>query len=194
MKPMKIVATSQQSRFHTETLDIASGEIDLKDVTIAVGERELLTDTRLKLKEGIRYALVGRNGTGKSTLLQALSDKLIPGLSKSLRIVLVSQVTDSTRDEQGSANSEDISVLMHVVHGDKQRGEAMREFEELTLAVDATSLAKTQRIVSEITLLRLEIALDDARKVASRTSGARGKKARAEEIKAEDRVKEANEK
>ncbi len=60
MKPMKIVATSQQSRFHTETLDIASGEIDLKDVTIAVGERELLTDTRLKLKEGIRYALVGR--------------------------------------------------------------------------------------------------------------------------------------
>lgn len=65
---------------------------------------------------------------------------------------------------------------------------------ELTLAVEATSLAKTQRIVSEITLLRLEIALDDARKVASRTSGARGKKARAEEIKAEDRVKEANEK
>ena len=55
----KIIATSQQSRFHTETLDTGI-EVDLKDVTISIAERELITDSRLKLKEGVRYALVGR--------------------------------------------------------------------------------------------------------------------------------------
>ena len=55
----KIIATSQQSRFHTETLD-TSIEVDLKDVTISIGDRELIVGSRLKLKEGVRYALVGR--------------------------------------------------------------------------------------------------------------------------------------
>jgi ATP-binding cassette, subfamily F, member 3 len=56
-----ITAISQQSRFHTETLDTAVAEIDLKGVTISVGQRELIIDSRLKLKEGVHYALVGRS-------------------------------------------------------------------------------------------------------------------------------------
>ena len=62
----KILATSQQSRFHTETLDPNSTDVDLKDVTISIGNNELITDSRLKLKEGIRYALVGRCVTRSS--------------------------------------------------------------------------------------------------------------------------------
>lgn len=64
----------------------------------------------------------------------------------------------------------------------------------LTKAVDASSIAETQRIVSEIRLARLQRELEEARKIALRTSGARGKKAREEEIKAEQRVQEAEEK
>lgn len=56
----KILATSQQSRFHTETLDPNSTEVDLKSVTVSIGNVELVTDSRLKLKAGVRYALVGR--------------------------------------------------------------------------------------------------------------------------------------
>ena len=63
----KILATSQQSRFHTETLDPNSTDVDLKDVTISIGNKELITDSRLKLKEGVRYALVGRCGTNLSS-------------------------------------------------------------------------------------------------------------------------------
>ena len=55
-----IVATSQQSRFHTETLNTSVAEIDLRGVTISIGQRELITDAKLKLKEGVRYALIGR--------------------------------------------------------------------------------------------------------------------------------------
>lgn len=61
-----IVCTSRQSRFHTETID-SQEEIDLKTVNIAIGDRELLVDADLKLKAGVKYALIGRNGTGKSS-------------------------------------------------------------------------------------------------------------------------------
>ena len=66
-------------------------------------------------------------------LLEAIADKLIPGLPPSLRIVLVSQVEDSTRalgvvlDESGKP-LEGLSVLQHVVRGDTERAAAMREF------------------------------------------------------------------
>ncbi|KAG9220476.1 hypothetical protein CCMSSC00406_0003932 [Pleurotus cornucopiae] len=185
----KIIATSQQSRFHSETLDTTT-EVDLKGVNISIGDRELISDSKLRFKAGIRYALVGRNGTGKSTLLEAVAEKLIPGLGKALRIVLVSQVTDTIRIV---GHGGEMSVLEHVIHGDVEREKAIHEFNLLTKAVDSSSVAETQRIVSEITLARLVAELADARKVASRTSGARGKKARDEEIKAEARVKKAEE-
>lgn len=54
-----ITATSQQTRFHVDTLDSAT-EIDLHGVNIAIGERELLVDVEVRLKAGVRYALVGR--------------------------------------------------------------------------------------------------------------------------------------
>jgi ABC-type molybdenum transport system ATPase subunit/photorepair protein PhrA len=57
----QLLATAQQSRFHAETLD-TSHEIDLKDVTVSIGDRELVAPSHLRLKEGVRYALVGQCG------------------------------------------------------------------------------------------------------------------------------------
>ena len=48
----------------------------------------------------------------------------------------------------------------------------------LTRAVESLSVNETQRIVSAIRLERLRKELGEARKTATRTSGARGKKAR----------------
>lgn len=47
-------------RFHLETLETASKEIDLKGVSITVGRNEVLQDSHLRLKAGVRYALLGR--------------------------------------------------------------------------------------------------------------------------------------
>ncbi|KAJ7749252.1 P-loop containing nucleoside triphosphate hydrolase protein [Mycena olivaceomarginata] len=184
-----IIATSQQSRFHTETLD-TSLEIDLKGVTISIGDRELISSSHLRLKQGVRFGLVGRNGSGKSTLLTAIADKLIPGLNPSIRILLLSQVEDSARatDTPGVGS---ISVLEHVVKGDKERQAAVEEFEALTKATETTSLRETQRIVYGLRLDARRRELQEARKVASRRSGARGKEARLEEIKAEENLKQA---
>ncbi|KAJ7740893.1 P-loop containing nucleoside triphosphate hydrolase protein [Mycena olivaceomarginata] len=180
-----IIATSQQSRFHTETLD-TSLEIDLKGVTISIGDRELISSSHLRLKQGVRFGLVGCY----CRLLTAIADKLIPGLNPSIRILLLSQVEDSARatDTPGVGS---ISVLEHVVKGDKERQAAVEEFEALTKATETTSLRETQRIVYGLRLDARRRELQEARKVASRRSGARGKEARLEEIKAEENLKQA---
>jgi ABC-type molybdenum transport system ATPase subunit/photorepair protein PhrA len=64
---VQIRATSQQSRFHLASIEVDSTEIDLETVCIAAGEHEVLVDASLKLKEGVRYGLIGRNGCGKSS-------------------------------------------------------------------------------------------------------------------------------
>jgi ATP-binding cassette subfamily F protein 3 len=63
---VEIVANSQQSRFHRETFDANSTDIDLKGVNVSVNNKELLVDAHLRLKSGIRYGMVVQNGVGKS--------------------------------------------------------------------------------------------------------------------------------
>jgi ATP-binding cassette subfamily F protein 3 len=60
--------TAQQSRFHVDADDApTSTELFIKDLSIAFGQRELLSRAELHLQEGGRYVLVGRNGGGKSS-------------------------------------------------------------------------------------------------------------------------------
>jgi ATP-binding cassette subfamily F protein uup len=49
--------------------------ITLLNAHIAFGERPLLDDAQLTLRAGERLGLIGRNGTGKSTLLRVLAGK-----------------------------------------------------------------------------------------------------------------------
>jgi hypothetical protein len=55
----RIVATSRQTRFNPLVQGDAS-EVDLNDVNIAIGEREILVDARIRLKSGVKYGLIGR--------------------------------------------------------------------------------------------------------------------------------------
>lgn len=70
LESLAIKATSQESRFYTESITTSSKEVDLKQVNLFVGARELLQDAHLRLKEGVHYGFVGRNGTGKSSELR----------------------------------------------------------------------------------------------------------------------------
>ncbi|KAG8909660.1 hypothetical protein FRC00_009698, partial [Tulasnella sp. 408] len=90
-----LTATSQSSRFHNDTLTTLSTEIDIKQVNVSWGQYDLLADANLRLKAGVHYALVGRNGEGKSTLLKAIADKVIPGIPDNLRILLIDQVAEN---------------------------------------------------------------------------------------------------
>jgi len=52
--------------------------VQLKDIQLAYGDLPLLDNANLIIERGERLCLVGRNGTGKSTLLKVISGDAIP--------------------------------------------------------------------------------------------------------------------
>ncbi len=52
--------------------------VNLRDATLTLGPRTLLDNARFTLEAGERVALIGRNGTGKSTLLRLLAGEIQP--------------------------------------------------------------------------------------------------------------------
>src|SRR5690348_18195992 len=50
--------------------------IALRDAHLALGDRPLLDGARLTLQAGERAGLIGRNGTGKSTLLRVIAGRV----------------------------------------------------------------------------------------------------------------------
>ena len=134
--PDEITVTTQQSRFHADAVDAPeSKEIDIKDVTLTIGERELLSHAHLHIEEGAHYVFVGRNGTGKSTLLKALAQRKVPGVPENLRILLLGQTRldslDLTAGEQETEKAQVVgqtsqSVLQYVVTSDRRREQTIR--------------------------------------------------------------------
>ncbi|EIN06700.1 P-loop containing nucleoside triphosphate hydrolase protein [Punctularia strigosozonata HHB-11173 SS5] len=176
-----IVVTTQQSRFHTETIITASKEIDLKGLNLAVGKLELLEDALLRLKEGVKYGLVGRNGTGKSTLLYALGEGLIPGLPPTLKIILVSQTAGVERyDLETNPGYGAQDALHFVLDSDHERKQVAEDFAMLSkiMESDNPSPQEVHKAVSSIYVARKRAELEDAQRIASKRSGARGADAR----------------
>ncbi|KAJ4149569.1 hypothetical protein NW754_001009 [Fusarium falciforme] len=124
-----ILCNSKQTRFQITN----HRELDIDGVTITVtsGEKpvgkgkgkargegiEILAGAKLRLKEGQRYALVGRNGTGKSTLLKAIAEKLIPGIPEETRIAILQQtkLVDEKPKGTSEVGNEGLSVLEQVI-------------------------------------------------------------------------------
>ena len=99
-------------------------DIQIANVQLYGGRQELLSDATLKLVFGTKYGLVGRNGTGKSTLLHAISERTIP-MPPHLHIIHV---------EQEAAPS-DRSALQTVLDTDEERTYLL-ELERIMLEED----------------------------------------------------------
>lgn len=171
-----IMAYSQQSRFHSATLSTLSTEIDIRGVNVTVDEAELLIDARLWLKSGTHYGLVGRNGTGKSTLLSVIGDHSLIGFPENIRTLYVQQLDVVETDE---------SVLSAVLSSDEEVTKRVRDTERIEAAVaSANDKAIADAITTFIERVTNERILA-AQKTATLRSGARGKKARGVALKAE---------
>lgn len=53
-------------------------------LTIIVGGNLLIENTTLKLNKGVKYGLIGRNGIGKTCLIDAISSCDIEGFPKEI--------------------------------------------------------------------------------------------------------------
>jgi len=87
-------------------------DVDIRDVTVALANGvELLSLARITLRQGCKYGLVGRNGCGKTVLMNRLATGRIGGWPSNLRCHLVEQ------EVAGSSKS----ALQVVVESDTTR-------------------------------------------------------------------------
>ncbi|KAI0371233.1 hypothetical protein BV20DRAFT_1120652 [Pilatotrama ljubarskyi] len=177
-----IVATSQVSRFHAETLTTLSNDIDLKDVSVTIGSRTLLSGANLRLFRGVHYGLIGQNGVGKSTLLKAIGYKLLSGFPSNVRVLYVEQLegTDMARP-----------VVRVVMDADRKAAQARKELKLVQKALEADNPEEVARVMREVRLERFRDELAAADKTALERSGARGADARKRLIEQEKLMEDA---
>jgi len=96
-------------------------DIIVPSVTIIVGGKTLLDNANLKLAFGRKYGLIGRNGIGKTTLLNHIARKDIEGFPKHLHVLHVEQEIEGDNKR----------VVDHVLECDVERLQLMRELDAL---------------------------------------------------------------
>ncbi|KAK5209542.1 hypothetical protein LTR47_002323 [Exophiala xenobiotica] len=172
-----LMVTSQQSRFHVDAVDApTSKDIDVKDLSLSIGGRDLLDHAHLRILEGGHYVLAGRNGTGKSSLLRALAERRVPGVPSNLRLLLLGQTRVGSDALTESSESQDLSqtVLDHVTKSDKRRESALRDADH--------SHAKTPVAEDEQEATKLGLEMLEATRLALEAMDAGSTDARARKI------------
>ncbi|MCO5108284.1 MAG: ATP-binding cassette domain-containing protein [Burkholderiaceae bacterium] len=109
--------------------------IRLQGLTLSRGGRVLLDRADASIGPGERVALVGQNGTGKTTLLSALAGELPPDAGD-----VVQPWRDVTRLEQGLPSSP-LPAWRFIVAGDERLAVARRELEQAERDGDGIALA-----------------------------------------------------
>ncbi|KAI2790985.1 hypothetical protein POX_c03838 [Penicillium oxalicum] len=211
-----ILATCKQTRFHLLD-ENPSNEVDVEGLFITIASdgsenghdsttlkskakskiktvgKELISDAHLRLKGGIHYGLLGRNGTGKSTLLRAMADKLIPGIPHVSRISILQQT--GIDDESGGYGKLrlDSTVLDAVLGSDETKNEITRTVGLLSKSFDSEDPLEPVRAIRKLQHQQAERNLFLANKNANLKSGARGFQARKDLKSAEAKLETASE-
>ncbi|KAJ3488622.1 hypothetical protein NLG97_g6171 [Lecanicillium saksenae] len=190
-----ILCTSKQTRFHIDTANYRELDIAGVNITIVGGAKsgapakgkskarseglEILSGAKLRLKEGHRYALVGRNGTGKSTLLKAIAEKLIPGIPEDSRIAILQQTKinegEPTQDE---TSAKQLNTRDEVIERATSRSTIEQDIKVLSDGVNSTDPFAPVRAVRNLKHDRLQKRHFLLDKDARLRSGARGMAAR----------------
>lgn len=101
--------------------------LHINDLTYRIEGRPLFTQATLAINEGHKVGLVGRNGTGKSTLFRLIKDEISPddgeiNLRKNMKLGVVDQEVPSGPQ----------SLIQTVLDADKERKALLEEAETAT--------------------------------------------------------------
>ena len=124
MKKEKMLAMSDVEINHDKN-ESHKVDINIPAFTIHIGGKTLLEDATLKISFGRRYVLIGRNGVGKTTLLNHIARKEIEGIQKHIQIVHVEQEVIINDNE----------LLYEVLSCDKERLDLLNEVDEVNQAI-----------------------------------------------------------
>jgi ATP-binding cassette subfamily F protein 3 len=127
-------------------------DINIDSFTISVGGRTLIDEATLKVAYGRRYVLIGRNGIGKTTLLNNFSRKEIDGVPKHLQILHVEQEVIANDNE----------LLEEVLSCDLERCRLLKELEELQNKMNISDDKKTTDRLIEVNKRLQTIDADEA--------------------------------
>ncbi len=119
--------------------------LTLNDITLRRGPRVLIRGLSLAVHAGWRVGVVGRNGTGKSSLFALVLGELAPDdgeviIPRGASIAAVAQETPATQQ----------SALDYVLDGDAELRQIERALERADAAGDATGIANAHARLGEI--------------------------------------------
>lgn len=125
-----------------------SHKIDLllENITISIGNKVICEDATMKINYGRKYVLIGRNGLGKTTILNNIARKEIEGIPKHLQILHVEQETVAN----------DNTLLNEVLTVDLERCKLLKELDEVSDRLDYLEFGEgkgTQEAEEEISPL-----------------------------------------
>ncbi|KAJ2972863.1 hypothetical protein NQ176_g6915 [Zarea fungicola] len=189
--------TSRQTRFHVEATNYRQIQIDGIFISFSASKQqpvsggsstrvkarsrshgtEILSNAALKLKEGRQYNLVGRNGTGKSALLRAIAEKLIPGIPQDSKVAFLRQLEDSIAAPTSNSAAV-ITTLQQVVASVTDQNTTEKDAGRLAQIVDIPNSRECVREFRRFKLDQMHRKAELLRKEANLRSGSRGLNAR----------------
>lgn len=98
-------------------------------------EKSLFTGVSFGLNEGDKVALIGRNGTGKSTLLNTIAGILQPDEGS----VVINKDSGVSFLPQNPLFKEDETIREHIFKSDSQKLQIIREYENLCEQMESSS-------------------------------------------------------
>ena len=116
--------------------------LHINDVTYRIGGRTLFDKATMAIQAGTKAGLVGRNGTGKSTLFKLLNDELSPE-SGALSILKGARIGQVAQEAPGN----DVSLIDTVLAADSERSQLLEEAES---ASDPDRIAEIQIRLADI--------------------------------------------
>mmetsp|Transcript_140265 Transcript_140265/g.244230 ORF Transcript_140265/g.244230 Transcript_140265/m.244230 type:complete len:617 (+) Transcript_140265:1-1851(+) len=134
----------------------ASMDIEVTEIVVHAGRQELLYNAVLRLINGFKYGLVGRNGVGKSTLLRSIAER--DGRVPIPAHIYIMHVEQEIRGD-------DTGVLQSVLKADRER-EWLLEIEQVLCSKEDDGSGQ-EPSVGGVTLMEVyerleELGSDDA--------------------------------
>ncbi len=119
----------------------------LNDLHLAFGDNPLLNGISLQLDKGDRLCLLGRNGSGKSSLMRVIMGEQKPDDGE----VWIEPGISVARLEQDLPEAKDWTVFDYIVEDHATVGHSLAQFELISHAaeIDMAALEKHQKIIED---------------------------------------------